>query len=165
MKKLISLVAILSTGLFAKAQETLAFPFQGGKEAMKHFFKDSVSVSAQLVKSRATGTAVFKFTADESGVIKKIIIYYADDISLTQPLIQALQRSNKKWVIPNHEKTHDFILPFNISFAPPAIATGALSKAVYNFNARRKPVLAYDQIPLDMATLLPAVSVIYDLNQ
>lgn len=165
MKKIILFAAIVLTGFVAKAQETLAFPFQGGKEAMKHFFKDSVIVSPQLVKSRANGTAVFKFTADESGIIKKIIIYYADDISLTEPLIEALKRSNKKWVIPNHEKVHDFIIPFSINFNTPAIPTAALTKANYNYHIRRKPVVSYDQVPLDEATLLPAVSINYDINQ
>jgi len=165
MKKIILIAAILLTTFFAKAQETLAFPFQGGKDAMNHFFKDSVIISQQLAKSRASGTAVFKFTADESGIIKKIIIYYADDISLTQPLIEALKRSNKKWVIPDHEKMHDFIIPFSINFNAPATPNTALIKANYNYHIRRKPVLSYDQIPLDMATLLPAVSINYDLGQ
>jgi len=165
MKKILVVTAILLTGFFAKAQETLAFPFQGGKDAMSRFFKDSVTMPQQLVKSKAAGTVVFKFTADENGTIKKIIIYYADDISLTQPLIQALKRSNKRWVIPNHEKMHDFIIPFSINFTPPAIANAALTKAAYSFYAHRKPVLSYDQIPLDMATLLPTVTVNYDLNQ
>lgn len=164
MKKIILIATLLLTAGFVKAQETLAFPFQGGKDAMKHFFKDSVIVPQPLVKSKASGTAVFKFTADESGVIKKIIIYYADDISLTQPLIEALKHSNKKWVIPNHEKVHDFIIPFSINFNPPALANSALNKAVYNFYIHRKPVVAYDQVPLDEATLLPAVSINYDLN-
>ncbi|MFD2872414.1 hypothetical protein ACFS5N_08050 [Mucilaginibacter ximonensis] len=165
MKKIILIAALLLTAGFVRAQETLAFPFQGGKDAMKIFFKDSVIVSQPLVKSRATGTAIFKFTADEGGVIKKIIIYYADDISLTEPLIEALKRSNKKWVIPNHEKVHDFILPFNINFNPPTAPVSGLTKAVYNYHIHRKPVIAYDQVPLDEATLLPAVSINYDLNQ
>lgn len=164
MKKILLFAAILLTGFFAKAQETLAFPFQGGKDAMNHFFKDSVIVSQPLVKNRASGTAVFKFTADENGAIKKIIIYYADDIALTQPLIEALRRSNKKWVIPNHEKLHDFIIPFSINFNPPAVPSSAFNKAVYNYHVRRKPVVSYDQVPLDEATLLPAVSIKYDIN-
>ncbi|GAA4101701.1 hypothetical protein [Mucilaginibacter panaciglaebae] len=165
MKKILLVTAILLTAFFARAQETLAFPFQGGKDAMNRFFKDSVMVPQALVKSRAAGTVVFKFTADENGTIKKIIIYYADDISLTQPLIEALKRSNKKWVIPNHEKMHDFIIPFSINFTPPAVANAGFTKAAYSFYTHRKPVLSYDQIPLDMATLLPAVSINYDLNQ
>ncbi len=165
MKKLLLVATILLTGFFARAQETLAFPFQGGKDVMSKFFKDSVIVSPQLISRRATGTAVFKFTADESGVIKKIIIYYADDITLTQPLIAALKKSNKKWIIPDHEKAHDFIIPFNITFVPPATPPNGLAKAVYNFYTHRKPVISFDQVPLDMATLLPTVSINYELGQ
>lgn len=165
MKKILLITAILLTTFFAKAQETLAFPFQGGKDAMNHFFKDSVIISQQLIKTKAAGTAVFKFTADEDGAIKKIIIYYADDISLTEPLIAVLKRSNKKWVIPNHEKMHDFIIPFSINFTPPSAASAAFTKSVYNFQTHRKPVLSFDQIPLDMATLLPAIRINYNLNQ
>jgi hypothetical protein len=147
------------------AQEQLAFPFQGGKEMMAKFFRDSLVVSPQLIAQKATGTAVFKFTADEKGNIKKIIIYYADDISITQPIIAALQKSNRKWIIPDHEKLHDFIIPFNMGFTPPTTVSPALQKAVYNFYTRRKPVLSYDQVPLDMVTLLPAVTINYSLNQ
>ncbi|HWZ36645.1 MAG TPA: hypothetical protein VNW51_10815 [Mucilaginibacter sp.] len=164
MKNILLIAAILLTTHFAKAQETLAFPFQGGKDAMNHFFKDSVIVSQQLIKSRANGTVIFKFTADESGAIKKTIIYYADDILLTQPLIEALKRSNKKWIIPNHEKVHDFIIPFSINFNPPAVAGATLNKVVYNYHTHRKPVISYDQVPLDEATLLPAVSINYDIR-
>ncbi len=162
-------VAVLAVALFLTfncfAQEQLAFPFQGGKDVMAKFFKDSLTVSPQLITQKATGTAVFKFTADEKGAIKKIIIYYADDIRLTQPIIEALKKSNRKWVIPDHEKFHDFIIPFNISFTPPAIPNAALQKAVYNFSIHRKPVVTTDQVPLDMATLLPTVTVNYDLAQ
>jgi hypothetical protein len=165
MKKILFIAAILLTGFYAEAQDQLAFPFQGGKEIMAKFFKDSLVVSPQLIKQRATGTAVFKFTADEKGTIKKIIIYYADDIRLTQPIIEALKKSNHKWVIPDHEKFHDFIIPFNISFNAPAVPGAALQKAVYNFSTHRKPVVTTDQVPLDMATLLPTVTINYDLAQ
>ena len=147
------------------AQQQLAFPFQGGKDVMIRFFKDSLVVSPQLIQRKATGTAVFKFTADEKGIIKKVIIYYADDITLTQPIIEALKKSNRKWIIPDHEKVHDFIIPFTINFNPPSIPTAALQKAVYNFQSHRKPVLSFDQVPLDLATLLPTITVNYDLTQ
>ena len=165
MKNILLVIAIALLSLNAKAQETLAFPFQGGKEVMAKFFKDSLVVSPQLIAKKATGTAVFKFTADEKGTIKKIIIYYADDIMLTPPIIEALKRSNHKWVIPDHEKLHDFIIPFNVSFNTPAISNTALQKAVYNYNTHKKPVITTDQVPLDMATLLPTVSVNYDILQ
>lgn len=163
MKKIILLVTISLSCLYVKAQDQLAFPFQGGKEIMAQFFKDSLVVSPQLIAQRATGTAVFKFTADEKGTIKKIIIYYADDIALTQPMIAALQKSNHKWVIPDHEKLHDFIIPFSIGFTLPATPVPGLQKAMYNYYSHRKPVLASDQVPLDMATLLPAVTINYPL--
>ncbi|MES2426819.1 MAG: hypothetical protein V4560_07575 [Bacteroidota bacterium] len=165
MKNILLVIVIILAGFYAKAQETLAFPFQGGKEVMSKFFKDSLVVSPQLIAKKATGTAVFKFTADEKGTIKKIIIYYADDITLTQPIIEALKKSNHKWVIPDHEKLHDFIIPFNISFNPPAINNAALQKAVYNFYSHKKPVITTDQVPLDMATLLPTVRITYDIVQ
>jgi hypothetical protein len=164
MKKILVITAILFTGFYTRAQDQLAFPFQGGKEIMAKFFKDSLVVSPQLIAQKATGTAVFKFTADEKGIIKKIIIYYADDIALTQPIIAALQKSNHKWIIPDHEKVHDFIIPFNIGFTAPATPGPALQKAMYNYYSRRKPVVATDQVPLDMATLLPAVTINYPLQ-
>jgi hypothetical protein len=165
MKNILFVITLTLLSFNAKAQETLAFPFQGGKEVMSKFFKDSLVVSPQLIAKKATGTAVFKFTADEKGTIKKIIIYYADDITLTQPIIEALRKSNHKWVIPDHEKLHDFIIPFKISFNPPAINTAALQKAVYSFYTHKKPVVTTDQVPLDMATLLPTVSITYDIVQ
>jgi hypothetical protein len=165
MKKNILLTAVaLLLSFCAVAQQQLAFPFQGGKDVMTRFFKDSITVSPQIIAKKATGTAVFKFTADEKGTIRKIIIYYADDLLLTQPLIAALQKSNHKWIIPDHEKFHDFIATFVISFKPPVTATPAVQKAVYEFYRTHKPFLSYDQVPLDMATLLPTVLVNYDVN-
>lgn len=146
------------------AQSTLSFPFQGGKAIMDRFFKDSLTVTPQIIAKKASGLAVFKFSADEFGVIKKMIIYYADDLILTEPVIKALQKSNKKWIIPDHEKMHDYILPVLINFNKPAVESGALHTAVYNFNRNKKPVVATDQIPLDMATLLPAVTINYEIK-
>jgi len=146
------------------AQQELAFPFQGGKEVMNKFFKDNIDVSADIVKRKVTGTAVFKFTSDTTGAIKKIIIYYADDVSLVTPIIDALKKSDGKWIIPFREKTHDFLIPFSVNFVPPANAGAGLQKAVYDFNHTRKPVLATDQVPLDMVTLLPAVVINYQIN-
>jgi len=146
------------------AQQQLAFPFQGGKEVMNSFFKQNIDVSSDIVKRKVTGTAVFKFTSDTTGAIKKIIIYYADDVSLVTPIIDALKKSDGKWIIPFSEKTHDFLIPFDITFTMPATGSAALQKAVYDFHRTRKPVLATDQIPLDMVTLLPAVIVNYPIN-
>jgi hypothetical protein len=163
MKKTLLFAVALLSSVYCMAQGQLAFPFQGGKDAMANFFRDSLSVSPQIIQKRATGTAVFKFTADENGTIKKIIIYYADDLALTEPIIEALKKSTHKWIIPDHEKFHDFIIPFNIGFTPPAVANSAVQKAAYNFYTHRNPVLSYDQVPLDMATLLPTVVVNYEL--
>lgn len=162
MKKILLIAVISLTCFYAKAQEELAFPFQGGKEVMSKFFKDSLVLSDQIVSHKTTGTAIFKFTADEKGSIKKIIIYYADDITITPPIIEALKKSDRKWIIPDHEKFHDFIIPFSIRFTPPATGSAALQKAVYTAYSKRKAVVSFDQVPLDMATLLPAVSISYD---
>jgi len=164
MKKIIVFFAAILVTATCFAQQDLAFPFQGGKEVMSNFFKQNVDVSAEMIKAKATGTAVFKFTSDTTGAIKKIIVYYADDISLVTPIIDALKKSDGKWIIPFRTKTHDFIIPFNINFKAPATANAALQKAVYDFHRNRRPVLSNDQVPLDMATLLPAVSVIYEIN-
>jgi hypothetical protein len=161
MKKIFLLAITLLSFTCAMAQEELAFPFQGGKDVMTRFFKDSLVVSPQIIAKRAVGTAVLKFTADDKGSIKKIIIYYADDLVLTQPIIEALKKSNKKWIIPDREKFHDFIIPFTINFIPPATGVAAAQRALYDFYSHRKPVLAYNQVPLDMATLLPTVVINY----
>ncbi|HAL81665.1 MAG TPA: hypothetical protein DCO83_05040 [Mucilaginibacter sp.] len=147
------------------AQEQLSFPFQGGKAVMTQFFKDSLIISPGIIQKKATGTAVFKFTANEKGAISKIIIYYADDALLAAPIIGALKKSNYKWIIPDHEKTHDFIIPFTISFNRPAIEDGKLRKTVYENYINRKPIISTDQVPLDEATLLPGVVVSYDILQ
>src|ERR1700712_3852908 len=102
MKKiLLFAVAILST-ICVKAQSELAFPFQGGGPIMSRFFKDSLVVSPEIIKKKDTGMAVFKFTADDKGAIKKIIVYYSDDAILVAPIISALRKSNNKWIIPDH---------------------------------------------------------------
>ncbi|MCD8741140.1 hypothetical protein LT679_11050 [Mucilaginibacter roseus] len=165
MKKLIITICAALFTLGAMAQQHLAFPFQGGKTVMTKFFKDSLQVSADIIKKKASGTAVFKFTADGEGNIKKIIVYYADDASLVQPIIDALRKSNKKWVIPDGEKMHDFILPFSISFLAPATAPDKIQKEFYDYYTNRKPIMSFDQVPLDMATLLPTVAVNYSLKQ
>ncbi len=141
------------------AQAQLVFPFQGGKDVMTRFFKENLTVSPEIIQKRATGLVIFKFTADEKGKITKIIIYYADDAVLVPPIIEALKMSNHKWIIPDHETFNDFILPVSYRFNPPAAAKADLVKAVYNFSQNRKPIFSTDQIPLDLATLLPAIMV------
>lgn len=147
------------------AQEKLAFPFQGGKDIMNRFFKQNLIVSPDIIQRKATGTVIFKFTADEKGAITKIIIYYADDAVLVPPIIDALKKSNHKWIIPDHEKFNDFILPVSYSFNPPASESPDLQKTVYEYTRDRKPIFSTDQIPLDLATLLPTVMVNYDITQ
>ena len=122
-------------------------------------------VSPEIIKRRATGLVIFKFTADDKGTITKIIIYYADDAVLLPPIIEALKKSNHKWIIPDHEATNDFIMPFSFSFNPPASDKGDVQKAVYDFSQHRKPIFSTDQIPLNLATLMPTVMVSYDITQ
>jgi len=107
---------------------------------------------------------IFKFTADDKGGITKIVVYYADDAVLVPPVIDAIKRSNHKWIIPDHEKFNDFILPVSFSMNPPASKSGDVKAEVYEFNMTRKPMMSTDQIPLDIATLLPTVSVGYDIQ-
>lgn len=161
MKKVLLSVIALFASVYCMAQQQLAFPFQGGHQAMTQFFKDSITVSPEIIKSKATGTVIFKFTADEKGTIKKFVIYYADDAILAPPLIDALKKSNHKWVVPDNEKFHDFIISFSIAFTAPAAGTPSPQKALYNFYLKRKPILSNNQVPLDNVTLLPAVVVNY----
>ena len=165
MRKIIILFIAVLSAIGAKAQTELAFPFQGGAPILARFFKDSLTVSPEIIKMRATGTSVFKFTADQKGTIKKIIVYYSDDASLVSPIIEALKKSNHKWIIPDHEKFHDFIIPFSISFNPPAVASKALEQQAYDFYSKRRPIMSYNQVPLDNATLLPTVVVNYDIAE
>ena len=151
--------------VYSMAQETLSFPFQGGKDVMTSFFKANIVVSQEIIQKRASGTVVFKFTADEKGTITKIVVYYADDAVLVPPIIEALKKSNHKWIIPDHEKFNDFIIPFSYTFNAPPAESEELRKDVYTYTRNRKPIFSTDQVPLDEATLLPAVSINYDLTQ
>ena len=164
MKKILLLAVALIISSYCIAQQQLAFPFQGGSDAMKQFFKDSLTVSPEIIKSKATGTVVFKFSADQKGTIQKLVIYYADDAVLAPPLIEVLKKSNHRWVVPDNEKSHDFILSFAVSFNPPAPATRSPQKAVYNFYLKKKPILSTNQVPLDNVTLLPAIDVRYSID-
>ncbi|MDB5124959.1 MAG: hypothetical protein JWP94_3088 [Mucilaginibacter sp.] len=165
MKKTLLFLAALTLSLHCLAQEQLSFPFQGGKDIMTRFFKDSLTVSPEIIQKKASGSVIFKFTADLQGRISKIIIYYADDPILAGPAIEALKRSNHKWIIPDHEKFHDFIIPFSFSFNIPVAETRGLQAAVYDYYRNRKPVITENQVPLDMATLLPTVTVKYNITR
>lgn len=164
MKKIFFTAIALFLSVYCLAQQQLAFPFQGGSQAMTQFFKDSITVSPEIIKAKATGTVVFKFTADQKGTIQKLVIYYADDAILAPPLIDVLKKSNHKWVVPDNEKTHDFVLSFSISFTPPAAGTPSPQKGVYNFYLKHKPIISTNQVPLDNVTLLPTVLVNYKLD-
>jgi len=164
MKKLLLITITLFISSLCMAQEDLSFPFQGGSRVMNQFFKDSVIASREMVLKKATGMAIFKFTADDKGQISKIVIYYADDLLLTPPIIEALKKTGHKWIIPNHEKVHDFILPFSISFNIPITGNGAVQQAYYDFYLHHKPINSADQIPMNETTLLPAVMVKYELK-
>jgi hypothetical protein len=161
MKKVIIALVFLFIGFCCKAQATLAFPFQGGKEIMYRFFKENIVISPDITERRATGLVIFKFTADQQGAIRKIIIYYADDASLVGPLAEALKKSDRKWIIPDHEKVHDFILPFSVRFYINDKNEPETQKTMYDFLRTRRPIQATDQIPLDEVSLLPVVEVPY----
>jgi hypothetical protein len=164
MKRTLIVIAILLTSVCSKAQQTVTFPFQGGNAIFTRFFKDSLVVSPEIVQKRATGTVIFKFTADYKGTIKKIIVYYADDYVLTIPLIEALKKSNHKWIIPDDEKLHDFVITFSVNYNQPTNPDPKLGQQIADYYANRKPILSYDQLPIDDATLLPTVVVNYDLQ-
>ncbi len=156
---------LILSAVYVKAQQGLAFPFQGGKQVMMNYFKGHITIPQELNKKAASGAVVFKFTADDKGAIKKVIVYYADDLTLVQPLIDAIKQSDRKWIIPDGEKLHDFLLPVTITYTAPADgSTASAQKAAYNYAINRKPVISYDQVPLDMVTLLPAVVVSYELK-
>ncbi|AYL98669.1 hypothetical protein [Mucilaginibacter celer] len=165
MKRILFFITLILSSVLVKAQTQLVFPFQGGSPIMNRFFKDSLVVSPEIMKKKATGTAVFKFTADDKGTIKKIIVYYADDAILVVPIIDALRKSNHKWIIPDHEKLHDFILPFSISFNASANTSNATIKQAFEYYSQRKPIISYNQVPIETATLLPTVLISYDLTE
>src|ERR1700748_26738 len=146
----------------APQQKELPQPFKGGNDALIQFFKDSLQVSPEIIKAKASGMCIFKFTADAKGTITKIVVYYADDLLIAQPAIDALKKTNGKWVIPDAYKSYDFVLPFSINFIPSDANRLITQKAMYNYYANRKPIVATNQIPLNAATLLPTVVVNYE---
>jgi hypothetical protein len=159
MKRLIIMAALLLSAAYGRAQQGMAFPFQGGKEVMMDFFKNTVVIPNEIKKTKATGTAVLKFTADQKGAIQKIVVYYADDYMITMPFIEALKKSDHKWIIPDDEKLHDFVISFTVKLETPASA--AAQKQVYESYRQRKPVWATNPVPLDMTTLLPGIITTY----
>ena len=175
MKKVLILltVLILSGTAIAQKKETqqpkeetqqkeLPQPFKGGNEAYNQFFKDSLQVTADIIKAKASGTAIFKFTADAKGNISKIVVYYADDYLIAQPAIEALKKTNGQWVIPEKMKFYDFVITFSVNFIPSNANRLLTQKAMYTYYASRKPIVAVNQVPLNQATLLPTVVVNYE---
>ncbi|HVS90390.1 MAG TPA: hypothetical protein VHE59_00055 [Mucilaginibacter sp.] len=166
MKKVILSIVIAALAICCKAQDDKpTFPFQGGNEVMAQFFRDSVKLSPEIMKVRASGIVIFKFSADEKGAIKNVMIYYADDVALASPLVDALKKSSHKWIIPFKEKEHDFVIPFQVKFTTPEKETEAERSAMYTYYKMRKPIIARDQTPLYSATLLPTVIVNYGSGQ
>jgi hypothetical protein len=165
MKKLFTLIVAVMISGMAMAQKQLAFPFQGGQQVMTDFFKSNFTASADIKQQNAAGTVILKFTADQKGNIKKVIVYYADDFVLAQPAADLLTKTNHKWIVPDGEKLHDFILPITVSFNTPAGGEAATAKAFLAYYNKRSPVLTNNQIPLDTATLLPTITLKYDVGQ
>ena len=166
MKKLfILLSAILISGCAAAQMipvaKDLPQPFKGGNVAMQRFFKDSLLITPIIETAKASGMVIFKFTADAKGAISKLVVYFADDQLLTGPVIDALKRTDGKWVIPADHKFYDFIIPFSINYKPRASIQPGTLKAILDYDQNRKPIVAADQVPLNAATLLPAVIINY----
>lgn len=161
MKKIVLILALFITS-HCMAQQQLAFPFQGGHSAMMQFFRDSLKLSDGIKHIKASGTVVFKFSADDQGNLKNLVIYYADDAILVPPIVDAMKKSTRKWIIPDKEKLHDFVIPFMIRYNPSDKDDKETQRAMYNYYAKRKPITSHDQIPLNLSTLLPAVTVSYD---
>jgi hypothetical protein len=178
MRKLFVLIALVAiySGAFAQkkkkdaakdqpsveqAPKELPAPFQGGIQTMTQFFKDSLEVTPAIIKAKATGLVILKFTADTKGNMSKIIVYYADDYLLTQPVIEALKRTNGKWVIPEHYEFYDFVIPFSINYIPSKSTMLISQRAMFNYYQNRKPIVSHDQVPLNTATLLPTIMVTY----
>ena len=164
MKKILLslLTCLLAVATFA--QQKIAFPFQGGKDAMTEFFRDSTQVSPDVIKKKATGVVVFKFSADNQGQIKKLVIYYADDATLVTPAAEAIRKSAKKWIVSDKQKERDFLLPVYFKYNMPDGGENAKLVRAAFLNVRDKaPIFPNTQIPLDYVTLLPSVTVSYDI--
>lgn len=142
-------------------KKELPQPFKGGIDTLLQFFKDNLAVSPQIIKAKASGTAIIKFSADSKGFITSIVIFYADDYLLTQPATDALRRSNGKWVIPKEVESYDFVLQFTYSYKPEGAVKPAALKAILDFQQQHRPIIATNQVPLNYATLLPTVVVNY----
>jgi len=158
MKRVFLLLIATLSFSFAMAQAELEFPFQGGKKVMMDYFDSHITLSTALKQRAMSGTVVMKFTSDEKGSIIKMVVYYADDANLAEPVIKALKGTDGKWIIPAKTKTYDFLIPFSVNIDAP---DGRAVEAMLAFYNSRKPISATDQIPLDTVSLLPTVQVKY----
>jgi hypothetical protein len=165
MKKNILSIVFILLSFYGIAQKRTPFPFKGGKEHMANFFKDSLIVSHDIIQKKATGLVVFKFTSDQLGNISRLVVCYADDPILLPPVIEALKKSNHRWVIPNGEQFNDFIITFSYSFNTPAASSDEVQKAVYDYISNRRPIISENQSLLENGILLPTVVVNYDIPQ
>ncbi|WP_295652492.1 hypothetical protein [uncultured Mucilaginibacter sp.] len=166
MKKVLVLFAVVLLSRCAMAQmmpinTDLPQPYKGGVEAMKQFFKDSLQVTPAIEAAKASGMVIFKFSADSKGTVSKMVVYYADDVMLTEPIIDALKRTSGKWIIPADHKYYDFIIPFSINYKPSGTPKASAMQAVLDYQLKRRPITAADQVPLNAATLLPTVVINY----
>jgi hypothetical protein len=71
IKSTLIILVLLFVSLCSRAQDELAFPFKGGSEVMSKFFRDSVALTPDIIQKKATGTVIFKFSADQQGNISK----------------------------------------------------------------------------------------------
>jgi hypothetical protein len=126
------------------------------------FFKDTLQVTPEIKQAKAAGLVIFKFSADDKGNIKNVVIYYADDAILAGPAVEALKKSDHKWIIPDNEKLHDFLFPVLIKLNATDDDNAETRNALHHFYAKRKPILTKDQVPLNLTTLLPEVVVTYN---
>ncbi len=145
-----------------RAQEA-EFPFQGGKDIMMNFFRENLKNTPVIAANAATGLVVMKFTADQKGNIIKMIVYYADDAILTEPVVNVLRQTNGKWIVPANQKTYDFIIPFSIQINPSS--NKHIETQMFKFYKAKRPIVSVDQVPLDMVTLLHSINLSYDLPE
>jgi hypothetical protein len=162
MKKLLLILAAVMLFINCQAQDA-EFPFQGGKDVMMNFFGEHLKTTPLIAENAATGLVVMKFTADQKGKIIKMIVYYADDAILTEPIVNVLRQTNGKWIVPANEKSYDFIIPFSIQINPSS--NKHVETQMFNFYKAKQPIISVDQIPLNMVTLLPTIKLSYDLPE
>jgi hypothetical protein len=163
MKKNLLLIAFVLLSGYAMAQRKSDFPFMGGKEHMMLFFKDSLIVSPEIIKKKATGVVTFKFTSDADGNLSKMVVFYADDPILVQPVIDAIKKSAKQWHIPQGRKTNDYVISFSFGFTLPPAYGVDVERSVLEYITTRRPIVSDNQALLDNGIVLPTVMVSYDI--